>query len=200
MIVLQGRTWKVFISLSSSGVPVTGVLPGDVTYAFMRQADTSLQTKTLTATEWAEVGNGLYTLVISSDETAQIGGLYLSLAGGSFDAVTLNADVHPNPVSPVEPEKCVVSGNILDVGGNPERNLDVRFRIVKLPATTSAALIGGGPIHTRPDAYGTFSAALLRGAIVLVEIPGAALRHQITIPDQETASLLDLLPPIDNNP
>jgi hypothetical protein len=201
MDVLQGRPWKIFVNMKDiSGDPVTGILSAEVVLRYMRQNDAVMQSKTPASTDWVETTTpGVYSVLLSSDDTSQLGGLYVSAEAPTCRPFTQVFSVLPNSVASVQPGKCLIVGNIVDIGGNPERNVSVRFRIVKLPATVGNAVIGGDPIHTQPDAFGAFSALLIRGAVVLVEIPGAALKHQITVPDQETANLVDILPPINNN-
>ena len=47
-----------------------------------------------------------------------------------------------------------------------------------------------------PDAYGNFSVQLLRYAEVIVEIKRLGINYKFTVPNQATAPLLGLLPPI----
>ena len=58
------------------------------------------------------------------------------------------------------------------------------------------SLIDGSLLRTTPDAFGNFSVVLLRGKKVIVEIERSGIKQTITVPEQATANLVDLLPPI----
>lgn len=201
-MAIQGRTWESNVILLLSGVPVTGVLPSNVTVKYRRVGDTTLQTKAMSSANWLEVGNGLYTIKWATTETQAVGPFLFQLSSGAvFDSFYDEFDVLPYPVGAVlSPTKCIVTGNIVDIGGNPDQDLQVKFRIAKYPATYQGAIAGGKPIYTTADPLGAFSVALIRGAIVIVSIEQAGLKQQFTVPDQDSAALLDLLPPINNNP
>lgn len=199
---IQGRTWESNVFLSLSGVPVTGILPAGVTAKYRRAGDTALQTKALTASDWVEIGNGLYVIKWTTSEMRAVGPFLFQLSGGSsFDSFYDGFDVLPYPVgSVITPTKCIVTGNVMDLGGTPDQDMQIKFRIAKYPASFQGAIAGGKPIFTTPDPLGAFSVSLLRGAIVIVTMEGAGLKQQFVVPDQDSAALLDLLPPINNNP
>lgn len=196
-MALQGRSWESNIRLSLAGAPVTGALRAAVTVRFRRPGGTTLETKTVVAGDWLEIGNGLYVLKWFPSEMAAVGPFYFEVVGGAFDPHIDEFDIMPNTPSQIlTPGTCVVSGNIVDLGAQASTGHPIRFRLAKAPAVAAGAFVAGAILETRPDAYGAFSIALNRGSKVVVDIEAVALRHQITIPDQETANLVDLLPPI----
>lgn len=156
-----------------------------------------METKATVSGDWLEIGNGLYVLKWASSEMSALGPFYFEVTGATFDPHISEFDVMPNtPAQIVSPGVCVVSGNIVDLGAQASTGHPIRFRLAKAPALAAGALVAGAVLETRPDAYGAFSIALNRGSKVVVEIEAVAIRQQITIPDQETANLVDLLPPI----
>jgi hypothetical protein len=65
---------------------------------------------------------------------------------------------------------------------------------VEFPAKYGLNIIHADPVSTVADVDGQFQVKLVRNSIVVVEIERAGIKHQITIPDQATAELMDLLP------
>lgn len=200
-MALQGRTWESNIHLALSGTPVTGVAFGDVTVSYRRAGDATLQTKILTVDDWVEVGNGLYVLDWGTDDMANVGPFYYQLSGGTFDPVQAEFDVVPAPIeSLASPQTCLITGNIVDLGGEPGRQDDVIFRLAKRPSAVSGSFVLSDMVRTTPNAYGAFTVSLVRGVECVVTIERVGLRHQIIVPDQSEAQLIDILPPINNIP
>ncbi len=158
---------------------------------------TIFSVKTLAPTDWVELGYGVYVVKWSAVDMGVLGQFVFRLASTSIDPYVGIFDILPAPVGILaNPLVCVVSGNIVDIGGQPSTQQQVSFRVSQLPAATGSSFIAGGYVTTSPDAYGNFSVALLQGKSVVVEIVQTGLKHVITVPAQATASLLDLLPPL----
>lgn len=198
-MALQGRAWETTVRLMDSGLPVTGVLFSAVSVKFRRSGESSFTTKTLIITDWEELSNGFYALVWSESDMADLGEFryFLAPATSGFDEVTGTFDIDPVPLSVLAaPEVCIVSGNVVHLNGDPATCTAVVFRIVKTPSVVSSSLVDGSLLRTTPDAFGNFSVVLLRGKKVIVEIERSGIKHTITVPEQATADLVDLLPPI----
>lgn len=189
---IQGREYEIPVAVPS---PVSF---GDVDVLLKKQGS-AVSTKTVLASEWTEVPEfSTYILRLSASDTDTVGTLMVSITTPT-GGLTKELEVLPAPVTPVGiPGTCVVSGNIIDIGGSPSSQQPIMFRIAKNPATLGGAFVAGARLITMPDAYGSFSVALLRNAKVIVEIEGAGIRQQIVVPDASTANLIDLLPPITN--
>lgn len=197
----QGRVWETNLVLLSSGTPATGLTFSDLTVQYRKMGDTSLTTKTLVAEDFVEIGGGLYVLKWSEEDMNTLGSFYFTITGAGFDGVTREIEIFAATVgSLISPTSCIITGNISDLGGDPGQGAEVMFRLAKRPSANTNAFILAEPVRTNPDVYGTFSVVLVRGVKVVVEIPKAGLRHLIEVPDQESANLIDLLPPIDNLP
>lgn len=200
-MALQGRSWQSNIKLLSGGSPVTGVVVGDVTVWYLPAGASSLQPKTLAAEDWTEIGNGLYTLAWSESEMGSIGPFYATVDASGADLVTVEFDVVPNQIGGlITPDTCIITGNITDLGGDPSQRSAVVFRLAKRPSEVGGAFVSAVPQQTLPDVFGAFSVVLVRGVRTIVEIPSVGIRHTIDVPDQDTANLVDLLPPIENLP
>ena len=194
----QSTPVEVVIRLLNGGLPVTSVTFDNVTVKYRKAGDTgALSTKTMTVDDWVEIENGYYAVKWSATDMNTLGTFFYQVTEVSSDPVTDQFSIQPQPITLLaQADTCIVSGNILDIGGDPAQNRAVVFRIAKSPVSVGSSLISGEPIKTVPDFAGNFSIALLRNATIVVEIERAGIRHQITIPDQETANLIDLLPPI----
>lgn len=97
---------------------------------------------------------------------------------------------------PAEDPVCIVTGNMMDIGGDPSHTSMVVFRPQYVPGVAGSSLISSDLIRTYPDAFGNFAVKLLRSAQVLVEIEKAGIKNLIIVPDAPSANLIDLLPPI----
>jgi hypothetical protein len=205
MSALQGKVYETVVRLevdSGYGItPVLGVLPTEADAAIRRTGTYSFQLKALDVDSWIELGGGYYVIVWKPADTAALGEVYYTLEsnGVVFNRLEGKFSVEPLPLSAISsPAKCIVSGNILDLGGEPSTESWLNFRVAKTPSVLGGSLVEGKILRTIPDAYGNFSVVLLRGKKVIVEIPQAGLRHTISVPEQETANLVDLLPPIND--
>lgn len=183
--------------LSGGGSPVTGVTYNILTMAYWRAGDIEFTSRTPLNTEWGELGGGHYWLKIPASLLSVLGSFFFTLSGSGFVAVEVSSEVLPTPIEAlITPGICAVTGNLLDLGGQPTLDQDIVFRLVSLPVKSSASLITSNRIVTRPDALGNFSVLLLQGAVVLVTIDKAGINYQITVPTSGSATLLSLLPPI----
>lgn len=193
----QGIGYETTVRLMDGSTPVTGILPGDVTVKIRKTGDILFTEKVMNADSWVELENGFYILRWNASDMSEIGSFFWSIAGAGFDFQAYEFQVSPYPVMPaMTPATCVVSGNMVDLGGTPEAFADIVFRPIKLPTEANGILITGRPIRTKPNAYGSFSVSLIRGMQAIVDIEWVGIKTQIIIPDAATANLIDLLPPI----
>ena len=198
MTVFQGRAREFVIQLNSGEAIVTGLLFSDVSVGIRKPGEVGFTVKTLTESDWLEIGDGFYGLSLSEEETNTLGTLLIKVSGVGFDEVVYSEDVDPVPFGALASnETCIISGTIMDLGGDPKWQVPIVFRPVGLPTGKDGSLLVGDPIRTVCDVYGNFYVMLLRGFKAIVEIDRTAIRHTITIPNQETANIVDLLPPLE---
>lgn len=201
---LQGRAYETVVRLvTDSGYgpsPVLGVLPTQVAASIRKTGTYEFEVKALDADTWKELDNGYYVVVWTESNTSSLGEVYYLLESAgpvAFNYLEGKFDIEPVPLSTLlAPGKCVVSGSIMDLGGEGGTESWISFRVAKTPSVAGGSLVEGKIIRTVPDVFGNFSVVLLRGKKVVVEIPQSGLKHTITVPDQETANLVDILPPI----
>jgi hypothetical protein len=198
-MALQGKRQESLVYLQNYGAGLSGVLRDDVVVRYWKTGASTFVTKPLNIDDWREVGLGYYALVWDSIDMGALGEFHFILSGPGFDPIRDKFEVVPNVIgSFVSPDKCVITGNITDLNGNPNQNKRIVFRLMKAPSQANGALVSGDFVYTQPSALGDFSAVLIRNTKILVEIEGVGLKVQIVVPNQETARLIDLIPSITN--
>jgi len=204
MSALQGRKYETVVRLMVDGTygltPVAGV-PFAQVAATMRRTDIYVfELKALNLTNWVELQDGYYVVVWSTSDTSHLGELFFYLESSGaipFNTVEGKFSIEPTPLAVLAaPDRCIISGNVINLGGEPGTESWVTFRLAKTPSVASTSVVEGKILRTYPDVFGNFSISLLRSKKVIVEIPQSGLKHTITVPDQETANLVDVLPPI----
>lgn len=202
MIVYQGSDSSEFIIrlLDNMGAIVTGVAYDEVILKRWKPGLLDFEDRTFIQEEWDEIGNGYYIVKFRDDPTDWdvIGNYLLRFTGNSFEEVVKEVSVIAPPLNAVtKPSQCIITGNIVDIGGNPGKGQQIRIRPVDFPSQSQDThLLTSDEVLTIPDAEGNFSVALIREQKVVFEISRTGIRNQITVPDQQTADILDLLPPI----
>ena len=197
-MIYQGHSRELPVWLQNAGSPATGIVYTDVTVEIRKAEGMGFLPKPLETEEWYEIGDGWYALTLSEDDVSVIGPLLIKLSGVGFDTAFHTHDVEPVPFGVMASnEICIISGNISDLGGDPKWQVPIVFRPVELPTSSSGSLITGDPIRTVCDVYGNFYVMLIRGKKAIVEIGRTGVKHTIIVPDQETANIIDLLPPLE---
>lgn len=186
--------------------PVTGDPVLDVTFdePTLRTcyAPAALAPRVIVTEDWSELGGGYYLLRFTEDDLTDIGKFAYRLTSVGIVPIYGAFDVDPAPLSFLaSPAVCIVSGNVLDLSGkapaDQNQSMLISFRTTRVPQQVSGlSLLSARLITTTTDAYGNFSVALLRNAEAIFEADSLGLKQQITVPDQETANIIDLLPPI----
>ena len=187
------------VYLSLGGVAAAGILPAQVACKYKKTGDSQLRTKILDSTNWINLGQGYYTVRFSAQDTDVSGYFFYTLSGTGFDNFTSGEFViEPESIfqSIQAPEICIVSGSVRTVGNSVPKDVRAVFRPVQFPAASSGNIISATAIVANLTAYGTFSAALIQGSTVIVEIDGTGIRGQIIVPYEATADLMSLLPPL----
>lgn len=200
MNVRQGQDFELlFRLLDNTQTPVTGAIFSDLTADFWIPGETAFQTRAVPTEDFLEIGLGYYSLKLSGQNDLNSLGTYflrLSALTSEVTEVDLTVETAPIGIDP-DPAICVVSGNITDIGGEPGEGQQVTFRGADFPVQTGGtSIITSDAIRTFPDAQGNFSVKLLREQTVIVKIDRTGIENQFEVPDQETAQILDLLPPI----
>lgn len=199
MSIYQGQAREIVVKLVDAGSPVSGVAFDDIDVFIRKAGEIGFLTGVVLEEHWKEVGYGWYALSLSSEDTAFLGPLIIRISPDTtpFDLVEFQDDVDVAPLDLMaSPQLCRLSGNVIDIGADPTWNVPVNFRIANPPATVDNSFIDVMPKTSYTDVYGNFTIFLLRGAQVVVGMDRTAIHHTITIPDQESALLKDLLPPI----
>jgi len=196
MITLQSRNFEFnFYVKDNMDSPVTGLTYTDFVITLKRQGDTIFTPKVLTASNLFEIGDGWYVVKWDSLDTSRLGEVLFKVEPDGLTPFFEKFSVLPNPLnSIITPSLCIVTGNIVELGGSFSQEPKISFTGIKSPYISGDSFVKASRIETTPDAYGNFSIALLRNIEVRVIIELSGVNHKIVIPDQETVELKDLLP------
>ena len=193
-MALQNIANESTLQLKLGITPAVGLLPADVTVQFRKQGG-SLVAKAMDNTNFVSLGNGYYYIKWSAADMNTVGSFFFTISGLAFDTINSEFFIEtlPQELVIIPPEICVISGNILDVGASPMRDMQVTFRVVNYPIQSGLSVISSDKVIARTDSQGNFSAQLIRGMTVVVEIERTGIRNQFIVPDAPTALLNDLI-------
>jgi hypothetical protein len=195
-----GLPSKSVVYLTMGGTPVPLVPYTGIVVKFCRSGDTGFTVKTLSAADWVEIGNGYYFLNWAPAQMSELGAFLYTVTGVAFNnLVSGSFEVDPVPLPLlIPPDTCIVTGSIVDIGGNPGKGQNIIFRPIDYPMSEGNSLVAADPVQTVPDILGNFQVALIQGKTILVQIDRTGINFQIVVPAAPSATLLSLLPPIPN--
>ena len=183
----------VFLSLA--GTPSPSIAFGSVTCQIKKSGQANFSAKVITNDNWIDLGSGYYTLKFSADDLSRVGNFVYKLSGAGFDNFVYDEFVILAAEDITVKDKCVVKAQFIGLGGESATQIRVTARMVAFPAKSKGRIVSGDTVFTFLDSKGNCELTLLRGATVLIEVPRAAVRNQIIVPDTPTANLIDLMPP-----
>lgn len=183
------------VYLELAGVPAPAITPASVVCKIKKTGHNAFTNKTLSLDNWVNLGGGYYTIKFSGDDTSRVGTFTYTLSGAGFDNFAYDEFSILAGVDTTVQDKCVVKGKFIGLSGERASLIKVTARAIEFPARSGNRIVAGDVIWTNLNYDGSFELPLLRGATVLLEVPRAAIRHQIAIPDSPTAELTNLLPP-----
>ena len=183
------------VLLKSLGIPVTSLTYTDVVVQIKKDGDIGFSIKTLAPTDWLELGDGLYTLKFSAADMSVAGNFLYRITGGTYDPLEYEEFQILPSANPIVEDVCIVRGSFKNYSVSTSSLLKVVARPVQFPANYGQDILAADQMFTFVDSFGNFSLPLVRNSIVVIEVERAGIRHQITVPDADTADLKDLLPP-----
>jgi len=192
--VTQNIADDIIVLLTNGSVAVTGLTFSDVTAQFRKEGG-AFQSKTLTALNFTEVGNGFYEIDFTASELNTLGQFLVVVDGVAIDQSNTMVEVvgSSQPTTSTSLSTCVVYGHLFDAGGDPLVGAAVSARPVGLPAIEqSAAAISDDLVTAVTDSNGEFFLTLIRLADMEVFIPAVGLRKRIVVPNASTARLYDI--------
>jgi hypothetical protein len=195
MAALQTHAFESTVQLKLGITPVVLLLPADVTVKFRKQGDTAFTTKVMTNLNFLSLGGGYYVIKWDPSEMGVLGAFFFTISGLAFDTVNHDFSIEPLPqeLVVIPPDVCVIQGNLRDIGSAPMRDMQITFRAVNYPLQSGTSILSADKVLARTDSLGNFSAPLIRGMTVIVEIERTAIRNQFVVPDAPTALLNDLI-------
>jgi hypothetical protein len=181
--------------LTKAGVPSLSIPATAVTCMIKKAGQTVFSAKAVTSSNWVNLGDGYYTLRFSGDDLSRVGNFIYKLTGPNFDNFLYDEFTILAGEDVTVKDKCVIKGQFIGLNGDAAQQIKVTARMVEFPAVSSGRIVSGDTVYTFLDSQGKFEMSLLRGSTALIEVPRAAIRSQIVVPDTATANLVDLLPP-----
>ena len=195
MSALQTLPFERVLLLKLGINPVVGLLYTDMAIKTRAQGASSFTTKAMTALNFYALGNGYYVVAFSGAEMGTVGDFFYSVAADAIDTQHDQFSVEPLPQNLViiPPDVCVITGNILGLNANPIADSQVTFRAVNYPLQSGLSILSADKVVARTDTNGNFSARLVRGMTVIVEIERTGIKNQFVVPDASSALLNDLI-------
>ena len=151
--------------------------------------------------ELQEISDGFYNLQLPNSASLEVGNYMLLINSTetptpAFEPLEIPYSVVPKPVNASIPSNlCIVHGNIKDIAGRDMAGgVPIIFRNVDFPGIQGTSLISTNKFETNTDAFGNFTAPLIRGRKVNMEVQAAGFKVQFVVPDAETAAVTDLFP------
>lgn len=198
MGAVQTSIYDTTIFLSLEDEPALTVLPADVVLRYKKVGQDAFVVKTLDTAHWINLGDGYYSIRWTSQETDTLGSVFYVMSSVKFDNFLADEFDVEIPTSEAfgAPSTCLISGNVSTLEGKARAGLPIIIRGVDFPLTSGYSMISSELVRTFSDEFGNFSMSIARGATVTVEIERAGFKLQIVVPDQPTAALVDLVPPL----
>lgn len=195
--VTQNVIANIVVILTKDNVPVTGIVYSAVTVKYRKEGGSSFTTKSIGATDFAEIGSGVYTIKFTAAELNTVGSFVITVTSASIDQSVTICQVIPTTQTSVSIslETCVVFGYIADLSGNPLEGVAVSARVLGMPSIEqNIAAVTDDLVSVKTDANGEFFLPLVRLADVEIFIPAVNYRRTLVVPNADSANLFTGIP------
>lgn len=190
--LIQSVAAEVMVVLTLDNEPVTGLAHTDVVLQYRKAGASSFTTKTLSADDWDEIGDGVYAIDFTAAELNTLKNLTVKVTGADIDQFVTFCTVvaAASGSTAVSVETCILSGHVFDAAGSPVEDATISVRILGRPSIEqNAAAITDDMISAKTDANGEFFISLVRLCEVEIFIPVANYRRVVTVPNAASANL-----------
>ena len=206
--VIQGQATRLpFIASDvGTGDPRTGILFNQIDVSYKKSSQTVFSLKTLAAPDFVENGNGVYEITFSASELDTLGSfLYVVNGNGALPTpairqfvgqafIVTSAAYTPGTVSL---STNVLTGNLLDLHGDPLVGESVSARVLEAPSiqgsvSPNIAGISTETVSAQTDTAGFFALELIQGTVVDIVIPIVNYRRTLTVPANSSDVLFDI--------
>jgi hypothetical protein len=200
-IIVQSSNATLLVILTTNGiVPVTGIVPADVTVRYKRNNESSFTNKTIDNTNWIEYGNGVYGInFLGTPDLSVVGEFVYVVLGVKFQQYIGDAQLIPVtstiPTTTVVLPTCIVTGHLVDAQGSPLVGASVSAQVIGVPTILGNNVgIGDNLATVTTDNNGVFNLSLLRLGYYSITIPAINYRRQAYIPNQTNVDLFTGIP------
>jgi len=195
VILLQSTaaTVSVYVELAAGG-PALLLAYTDVSVAIQKAGGTyDPMNPALAAGTWDEVGDGVYTIDLSANDTDTLGNMYVRVSGATVKT-TLSplfiAEAAPSPTATLPVVNTLLFGYVLDAQGAPLAGASVSARVLATPSVgysgTEGYVQGATLVTAKTDGSGFFQISLVTGSQVDFFIPSANYRRTLEVPVDST--------------
>ena len=192
--VTESVAADVVVLLSEDSIAVTGLADTDVTAEYRKEGGI-FTAKALTGANFADVGNGTYTITFTAAELDTVGSFTVVVTGASIDQSTtvINVVAAGTASTSTSLSTCVISGYVLDLTGAAVLGAAVSARVVGAPSIEqSTAAVTDQLVSATTDDNGQFFITLVRLADVEIFIPIVNFRRRLVVPNEPSAELLNI--------
>jgi hypothetical protein len=190
--VTQNVSAKVVVLLTKNNVAVTGLTYSGVTAQYRKEGGVAFSSKTLSGSNFAEVGLGVYTIQFTTAELDTAGVFVVVVTGATIDQSTTLVNVLPvtEATTSVTVNTCTITGHVFELTGVPMVGVAVSATILGHPSIEQNEIVlADTTVSVTTDSNGMFFLPLIRLADVEIAIPAANYRRRIVVPNQSTADL-----------
>jgi len=146
------------------------------------------------STFWVEIGAGVYELEFTASELDTLGSFIYKVTGSTIDQYVevIDVVVASQTVTSVSLDKCVISGHVFGVGGDPMIGASVSAKVLGVPSIIGGLGIADSRATTVTGSNGEFFLELARQAYVEITIPKMNYKRQLTVPNSPSAVLFEI--------
>lgn len=175
-------------------VPATDVAFSEITVMYWHTGLATIQTLSITEVDWFEIDYGVYVLKIHKELLQFVGKLYIRISGPTVRDFKKELNVTHAPYTFIQPELCAVTGNIVDLTGDPDcYTEEIMYRVVGGVNFHKNSFINNKLKTTTTDNYGNFVLPLIKGVDVFIELRSSGVKKTVRIPNLSTVNLKDLI-------
>ena len=207
-ILINTPTWLPMVAVNEDdGDPRTGITYNQLDVGYKKSNQASMQTFVWAGdgSDFRECGNGVYEILFGASELDTEGSfIYVVNSNGALPSPAIRQYLGQALVESaaaytpgsIAVSTNVLTGNLIDLHGDPLVNESVSARILSAPTLTGTSpnigSVGSDMVGAQTDAVGFFALEVIQGAVIDVVIPATGYRRTLTVPSNSTDNLFEI--------